>query len=328
MAVSWGFVIFYLFSVLNIDMKRFIIKTLWIGCVIAGLFVIFCLFLRYCGFSDFAYKRFTVGKQHSLVIGTSRSAQGIHPAVINDYFSGNSEFSLPIYNFSFTVTDSPYGEVYYNAIRKILNADRERNKKGLFILSVDPWSLLMEDTWDAEGCREKASCVNKIKLTGMNPNFQYLAYYFQLRDMTWVDQTMQLQDDGWLKINFSMANTALVNENVKQKCALYRTYRMTKSLYRLCWLEKTIVLLKQYGDVYMCRMPVHVEMLEIENANWGNFEEDIRKISSFHGVPYISFVYEVDKYRTIDGNHLCKDDGALFTKNLCDSIKTYYNGIY
>lgn len=305
-------------------MKNFVVKSLIIGCAVVALFVAFCFCLRSWGLSDWAYKRFTVGKQHSLVIGTSRSAQGIQPEIINECFVENTDFCLPIYNFSFTVTSSPYGEIYYDAIRKILIDDCYEGevKKGLFILSVDPWGLAMEEEWDSQGYREETSCLGEIKLMGINPNLQYLAYYFHLRDMTWLDRTMRLQNDGWLKVNFSMADTTLLNENIKQKLILYRDYRITQSAYRLFWLEKTIDLLKQYGNVYLCRVPVHKEMLEIENEKWTSFDDDIKKISDSHGVPYFSFVNDVDKYHTIDGNHLYKDDGALFTKNLCDSIKT------
>lgn len=72
-------------------------------------------------------------------------------------------------------------------------------------------------------------------------------------------------------------------------------------------------------------MPVHPNMLLIEEKNWNSFDTDLRELSNKCNVPYFTLKNDCSKYRTIDGNHLYKDDGAVFTQNLCDSINTFNN---
>ena len=305
-------------------MKKFIVNTLLFSGSILLFFILACFIIDYSGMSDWAYKRFTVGRQTSLVLGTSRSAQGIQPQVINNYFADSTNIKLPIYNFSFTVTSSPFGEIYFNAIKKILDTS-VKEKMGLFIVAVDPWSLSEEEEWDAKDYRETFSCLNEIKCLHMKPNWEYIAYYFHLRDSEWCSKFSQLEDDGWYRVNFSMVDF-LVEENIKQKLALYKTYHINKSLYRLKWLEKTIEYLKNYGNVYLCRIPVYSGMLCLEDKHWIDFDKDMRTVAAKYDIPYFSFRNDRGEYRTIDGNHLYKEDGKIFTQNLCDSINTYNNG--
>ena len=118
-------------------------------------------------------------------------------------------------------------------------------------------------------------------------------------------------------------NDSVAEKNIKEKIAIYSTYQIEKSAYRLSYLEKTIELLSNYGDVFLCRIPVHFQMLLIEDTHWKDFDSDIQKIANKYSVPYFSFRNSYKEYRTIDGNHLCQEDGAVFTRILCDSINSH-----
>lgn len=300
------------------------IRKLFLFGLMTGIIYLTVLFLiDRIGMSDWAYKRFTVERQYSLVLGTSRAAQGIQPVILNNYFKKFNHYRLPLYNFSFTITSSPYGKTYFKQIKNML-CRMENRKQGLFILSVDPWALSEETTWDADMYREDKECLGKISYLHQKPNFFYLIKYFNALNGEWESPIMHLQDDGWLKINANM-NEKSIAENVETKINTYMNYKTYPSAYRLKWLCKTIELLQQYGDVYMCRMPVHPRMMVIEKQNWKDFDLEMLRISKIYKIPYFNFTYQNEKYRTIDGNHLYKDDGAMFTKNLCDSISLYLN---
>lgn len=296
-------------------MKSFIYKTAILTALALMCFFFVCQVISLLGLSDWAYKRFTVERKRSLIVGTSRSAQGIQPSVINASMEGQY---AEIYNFSFTVADSPYGEIYYDAIKEMVD-ERSETGKGLFVMSVDPWGLSMMKPLDDDGLREEHSCLNEVKVLHQRPNFLYLALNFQLHNLDWFQLWMNLQDDGLLRVDFDMANADTV-ANINQRLLTYEGYEMEKSTYRMQWLEKTVDLLKQYGDVYMCRVPVHPGMLSIENQKWPSFDEEMQAVSVRKQIPYISFSNRAGFYRTTDGNHLYKEDASVFTRELCDSI--------
>lgn len=305
---------------MNKGLNKFLLKSFLLSLIVSILFIFFSFGIDKYGMSDWAYKRFTARKYYSLVIGTSRAAQGIQPAVINSFFK-NDEYQLPIYNFSFTVVASPYGELYYNAIDKMVEMDGNQ-KRGLFILSVDPWALSEEEKMDAAFYRETDNVLSNVPLLNCRPNFLYLLRYFRITDPEWFTTYAELQDDGWYKVNFGM-NDSLIENNVHAKLKTYYDYKIKKSDYRLKWLSLTVEHLKRYGDVFLCRIPTHESMLDLEEMNWPDFDNDMQKLANQFHIPYFNFKYKCNSYRTIDGNHLYKDDGARFTQDLCDSIKSF-----
>ena len=83
-------------------MNKFLLHTI--------AFLLLCIISLYLLFSfaneqnDPFYIRFTTPEQSSLILGTSRAAQGILPAVLNEKLSRNDFFS-----YSFSGNISPYG---------------------------------------------------------------------------------------------------------------------------------------------------------------------------------------------------------------------------
>jgi hypothetical protein len=307
-------------------MKKFIFHILCV-CLLASIAVAALMYaIDSMGMTNYAYKRFTSEKQTSLIIGTSRAAQGIHPKVINNYFTKN-EFDLPIYNFSFTLFDSPFGEVYLNAIKKKV---LQTNKKSLFIIAIDPWSLSLIDS-ELDGnkpIREYKSCLNLTHVINEKPNFEYLLRYFRpATDPTWLSILVRskkghLNDDGWYEVNYKM-EPAVVLKNIETKMELYYTYKAVKSEGRVNGLKMTIEYLKNFGSVYLCRMPVCEQMFLLEDKVWTGFDDDISKIANEYSVPYFSFRNDYKRFKTTDGNHLYKDDGAIFTQDLCNLIQRH-----
>lgn len=302
-------------------MKKFLVK-IGIALLIEFAIVFLCLtIIDGLGYSDSSYKRFTSNNSSALIVGSSRSAHGIQPGIIENTIYNTHR----VYNFSDNVVGTPYGEFYFNQIsEKIKNGINDG--MGFFIVAVDPFVLAEDEIWDKHGFRE-----NHSNLTGsrpfVKPNYRYLLK--NCRPVQWTKSSIvALNDDGWLRVDFSnIDDSVIVKHNIELKIAEYSERKLHKSEYRKYWLCEIIKLFKSRGEVYMCRIPVSMEMKTIEDEQWPDFDADMKVVSSELNVPYFSFINDCANYRTTDGNHLYKDDGAKFTRALCDSIARYNSGI-
>lgn len=177
-------------------MAKFVLHSLaWITCVLALHFV---AARNMDGRADTFYLRFT---QENLILGTSRAAQGLRPAVIKECLG------IDVYNYAFTTRHSPYGDTYLNSIRKKV---KRGSKQGLFVVTVDPWSIssMTSDPNDSVNFREIEQCVGTTTSVTSEPNFQYLLTSFQGRYYDTLcprGRGMLLHTDGWLEISLDMA---------------------------------------------------------------------------------------------------------------------------
>lgn len=296
-------------------MKRFIRYILLFGVILTIILFVICYVVDAIGWSDFAYKRLRRShNERSLILGVSRSAQGICPDVINKELEGYG-YSLPIYNFSFTIDGSPYGETYYEAIkRKLIETDYGN---GLFILEVSPWNLSVLSK-DNPTYPEEYNYLTHVHFY-TKPNYEYL-FKEAVRPFSFGNKVMVLQDDGRLVLNVPMDSSSIAQRSERRKKDDEGVW-LWKSEYRMKWLVNTIKLLKTKGSVFLVYMPSSEYFINKEKKCWPQFKDDIIKIAADEKVEFISFDNVADKYRTIDGMHLYKDDAIVFTKDLCDSIK-------
>src|SRR5690606_17884978 len=89
------------------------------------------------GFVNDNYSKFT-HQSSSLIIGLSRAHNGISPKIL-DSILAEIPYQGGFLNFAFEKTQSPYGGVYLEAIKKKIP---EQTKQGIFILSVSPGSFM------------------------------------------------------------------------------------------------------------------------------------------------------------------------------------------
>lgn len=285
-------------------MRKFILES----ALFLTLVIITCYFilLRANGKSDHFYLHFTSPRQHSLILGNSRSAQGIQPVVLNEILSRND-----IYNYSFTIGTSPYGPVYLKSVKKKLD---HKTKDGIFILSVDPWSISSnsKDPNDPGQFKEKEQYVGKTHFVNMNPNFLYLfnSYgksFYQLLPRQ--KSSITLHDDGWLEVKIKQ-DSASMQKRLERKIKLYREKNLKKykfSYVRLDYLKETINYLKHYGNVYLVRLPVHPRIQEIDEELVPGFNEKMMMVSESTGAPYLDMSYLGDSLQFTDGNHIYRE---------------------
>ena len=129
-------------------------------------------------------------------------------------------------------------------------------KNGIFILTVDEWSLSSNtvDPNDSSNFSELNLFLNN-DFVNLKPNIPYLLNYFDKKNFDIIlgrKSYFFLHDDGWLEINIEM-DSALVNERIERNINYYTKNYLPKWKYsdtRYKYLSKTITFLKKYGTVF------------------------------------------------------------------------------
>ena len=292
------------------------------------------------GSTDNFYQRFTGSKKNSLIIGTSRSAQGIHPNIIDSVL--NLDKNNKIYNYSFSINNSSYGKEYYYAIKNKLNS---LVKNGLFIVTVDPWSISADTTLYSNEI-DIESIFHSMKYHNSTPNYEYLIKnykkgwgniflkYIESNILSRNQNSLKrikgsftyLRQDGLLEVYTSM-DSIYVKKNIQKKISHYSN-SMSKnrfSEFRFSYLIETIKLLQDHGTVYLVRMPIHTSLLELENAFDPEFDKRIIKLANSINVEYLNFTDESIQYSYTDGNHLYIKDANKYSIRLANRIKESYS---
>lgn len=303
-------------------MKKFLLKII----LFITPLIIFAIIIVYKadGYTDAFYNRFTTPKHQSMILGTSRAAQGIQPKYLN------KKLNVKINNYSFTLLHSPFGKIYLESIKR----KHSKEKNGVFIISIDPWSI---SSWsvnpnDINEFRENNLCLDNTKIVDLNPNIIYLAKNFsgnykKLIDFSKENKNTYLHKDGWLEImNIPMDSLSVITRT-KNKINIYKTKHLLKSNFsfvRLNYLIKTIDYLKDYGEVYLVRLPINPKLMEIENQYMPDFNVKIKKaISISNG--YLDLTIKNRHFKYTDGNHLYKDSGKIVTIEIANWIKNQKN---
>ncbi len=307
-------------------MKKTLIKfSLYIGLIVG---IHYFAAMQAEAYFDPFYLRFTTGQHTSMILGTSRAAQGILPEVLNQKL--DDEYT-ETGNFSFTVANSPYGEIYLKAIQQKLDTSKQ-DKQNIFILSVDPWSIATRNnpTDNTALYRENNLFLDNMKTIGKvgKPNYEYLRKGYVeswgkilYRPIT-TKRRMRLHEDGWLEVNVPMSE-AEVQRRTTNKINSYQGFLSDYSLSinRLAQLEQTILYLKKYGEVVLVRLPVCVEIAAIEGELMPDFDKKMCVLSQKYTLPYWSFMNKSSDYRYTDGNHLYKKSARKISAEIALMIR-------
>jgi len=292
-------------------MKNFLKFVL--SLVIALVFfvlVVFCF-----AESDEYYSRFTSPKQSSLILGTSKAAQGIHPEILNKVLGKK------VYNYSFTIAHSPFGPAYLKSIKKKLNGD---TNNGVFIVTIDPWSISENEKLLGQPSkfREHDKHIN-LECVTCNPNISYFIKYYQkpYYHLLVSNNAINLHDDGWLEINVPMDSSTRAFRRTKVLNDYSSTYSLNYKLspIRLNYLHKTIKFLQTHGRVYLVRLPVHPDMYEIENNYMPGLNDLIA--NKFPEVKYLDLSAQNHQFKYVDGIHLDVKSGDFITTEIANWIK-------
>lgn len=278
------------------------------------------------GTADPFYQRFTTPKQEALIIGNSKAAQGIIPSVLNEQLKGFYDGQL--YNYSFTVYNSPFGPAYLESIKKKL---AEYDGKRCFIITVDPWSISSDinDPNNPEKFEENDRFISAISNPNSNPNFDYLLKwfsksYYEIILMRLKKNLSIVNDDGWFMTGENVSNDIIAHQRTLM-IDFYNDYldSYSYSELRYFYLRETIEFLKAHGDVYLVRMPLHADILNIEKKVDPDFDQRIEKLSVLFGAPFFDYSKSSEEFEFKDGLHLKSKSAEVFSDLLVDRILAY-----
>jgi hypothetical protein len=279
---------------------------------------------------DDFYYRFTTPRSNSLILGSSRAAQGIKPEVINQMIC--TDESCKIINHSFAGGPSSIGPNYLREIEKKLIED---SRNGLFIFSVNPWNLtttldnVEDDSLEFFEVKRKLF-VGNLKSSSVNPNLEYLWTHWNNKFSVFENVfkhsinyggILQLHADGWLEVNIPMDSVSVRNRIITSTNGYIETSRRVKwSDTRFYFFEKIIKYLQTRGEVYLVRMPVSRDMYDLEQITFPDFNEKMNYIVNKYDVPFINFIEKSGSFVTTDTHHLWKKESERISYDICDSI--------
>ncbi|AXT59936.1 hypothetical protein D1816_06080 [Aquimarina sp. AD10] len=287
-----------------------------------SLAIVTYVLMNYGGNVDFFYEKFTTPKTNSMIIGDSRSFQGIHPEVIDKYFEGKG-FDLPMLNYSFTIGQAIMGPLYNASIFAKLKDSSSKN--GIFIISITPEMLTSHKDYDNEKgeFREEGQPPHNMKFVDVNPNYEYL-----IKNLTFFHFK-----GAFKKKTTVYKNGRLEESNLPENEEVFKLWKKNQidlfledskdlklSNTRIKGLGDLITGLKERGNVFLIRMPISKEFLSNEDKYYPRFGHIVDSIADTKKIEYIDFNSIGKEYNTYDGHHIDKFAGKEFTKALCDLI--------
>lgn len=301
-------------------MNEFIVKILKYLFLVSLLFLTLLYFYlnKYEPYIDSNYSQLTQYHNDGLIVGTSRAAIDIEPSVI----------SHNLYNFAFTIDISPFGKSYFDFIikfHKVQTFDSNR----IHLVTVDPWSIRSVKGYDTI---INSSFTNYLFLPPTKPNFEYIFKFGNLSIWEVInviknrERNLFINENGrlvkrmsedFLKKDYDRKSKLKIN-NYKSSELFLKGYQ---SKNRIKYLIETIKYLKKDGKVYLVRLPISNQMLEIENAISPDFNELISEISDSLKVKYINFTIEKNIFRTTDGHHIWDEHVIDFSQYLKKRLK-------
>jgi hypothetical protein len=301
-------------------MKRFLIRTSICAIAAIGICFLYLIIIGLCYGNKFDpyYGRLTSMHPQGLIIGSSRSAQALEPK----YIAEN------LYNFSFTLAHSSYDQSYLNFVKQYHVIDGNNKSKSLIhILSVDPWTIRTSHQ-KKDSIINVGSFTEELVLPPMKPNLEYLvrfggpALLFDFLNYGHINETGRLEMPKKVKDTPAEFRKILDEklDSYRQKSEYTDGYVSEK---RLQVMRDLIEYLQQDGEVYLVRLPVHPEMLALENQICPEFNDLMRSVSKEMNTPY--FMLTDFSYETNDGNHIANSGSQRISEQIRDSIKVYSN---
>lgn len=203
-------------------MKKLLLKLSLFFTSVTAIFSLYA-YVFVGGEDDSYYRRFTTPPSASLVVGSSRCAQGIVPEEID---KSSLEYTGEMFNYCFTSGHSPYGPFYLQSIQDKLG---ERDG-GIFIIEVNPWIISVRSNVDPDNpasFRESERFINNMNIVNyMNPNMEYILRHYEgpyYKDIYFDILFGQsggtyLLKSGWLRVNVSMDSSKVKNRKKVDWC--------------------------------------------------------------------------------------------------------------
>jgi hypothetical protein len=258
----------------------------------------------------------------ALILGTSRASQGIDPAVLDSTVAGG--YQGPFHNFAFTTMHSPFGPAYLHAIRRKLDPNTTR---GLFVVTVDPWSLSLPADHPPAPVHEFPEDDSFLNtLTRINGDLR-LEYFIRSYNYGWGSllagplhrtDLSEVRENGLLIVTAPL-DSAIMAKRTRQKTEEYRVFAeggKRHSPEREAYLLETCTTLMGHGRVALVRMPIHPAIRELEDRFRPDFSRDMQELASKLGIPWLDHSSAGDSLAFTDGNHLTYGSAQSYSRQL------------
>lgn len=262
------------------------------------------------GRTDGAYMKVASPRAQSLIIGTSRAGQGLQPGF----------FGKEMFNFGFSIIDSPYGATYHRAIRRKL----KKGGDAAFIVEVNPVAL---SDYEKTEPREDKATLGRIFMVSGHPNLNYLLRCHEgpMWKLALPSEPPEIpfvvHRDGWTELRDPRVPLQ-PEDRIAGTSEYYRKIfnRARPSSDRLAWLEKTVRMLSGRGRALLVRLPVGEEMRAMETEYWPEFDAAIGEVAERTGVEYVNLIALSRDDWTVDGSHLNREAGARISALLAERL--------
>ncbi len=277
---------------------------------------------------DDLYPKFT-GTASGLEVGTSRESDGVVPSILEECLA-EPGVALNIENFAFAYGQSDYGEMYLDAIRRKLDPDTE---DGVFTVGGNPASLsqsLAEGDAEPDDSRSRLAQMENVTA---DPNLEYIRRFYGkalYKGFTHTGERFNLRvahPDGWIEVRQEVPDYAMSDSGMAEWRG-QNIDRMTRdmplsapSTHRMEALGKVLELLGQHGRVWMIRMPIHPDILALEQEYWPDFSETMADLARSHGVEFFDYSGEHETFPSYDGSHLFGGSARAFTRRMCGDLE-------
>ena len=255
--------------------------------------------------------RFKPVQCNSMILGTSRSAQGVNPAILTTEFIEGGEW----FNFSFNLSSSPWIKAYTRAILSKIECSITEDSPGHFLLFVDPWSMdelagqginsFMKQPW-FNPCslghgkwKFIQHTSNPLSVIGGGSGTDLLAAAGALpsRILSWFEEDYAKKNgidaNGWLPYS-RMKTAARVNKDITSQVKWYRKNKHRGNQWpgseneeALISLIHTIQASDESAQIILVRPPVTDAMLALEMERFPELNDWMRAVSLTYNIPYL-----------------------------------------
>ncbi|MFT6054428.1 MAG: ABC-type molybdate transport system substrate-binding protein [Roseivirga sp.] len=284
------------------------------------LLLIVILVLPYCGFQYWIVTKFgkdyfmLTHKSESVITGLSR-AKRISPYVLQEELFLKS---MP-QNLAYSNSVTPYGAYYLSFLKKKLI----KSKVGsIHIVCVSPASI-MDLVGALDNGRETYEVIYNSKFVNSSPNIEYLwnqsaiILLESIKSQLIRDVKLIPHKNGWLEV--------ILGPKYEKNKPPVMDQKLIQNSERIDYLKQTIDFLKTTGKIYMVRMPISNEMVQMEDALFPGFNEMMQVIANDQNAQYFDYsntghLYE---FHEIPGHHMDAINAQKFTKTLAIDIKQH-----
>lgn len=284
---------------------------------------------------------------NSMIFGTSRSAQGVNPAVLEQCAPHTGKW----FNFSFTLGTSPWNEAYADAVIEKIDCSIQQDKPPTFLLFVDPWMLdenigKGEGTWFDEPwsfvCDTspfdyaiyKANPLDVISFGSGSDLLSVFASSIPRQIATAIrrhqpsSSTNGLQPNGWLPNN-AFKTEDQISQAIEKKVDQYRTERIgtkwpcTTNTESVTKVIKHISSSFDRADLILIRPPVSNKMYQLEQNRFPKANDFFMMLAQKNGVQFIDPNEQWSEKHDLlfnDGHHMNVTGAVEFSKFLGERL--------